>query len=178
MKITKHMLKKLVKEEIMRELGPAEGLAVEAIDLSPEKIQALRKLACTKYGRRALVKLANQILDDPGNIESHIGPLARLVGIPAGELAEEIKKQPVPDLGLPMQPETVGQGLKLLGGFLGGPLRAAIGPMIPGFIEQACDLSQPLPVEEGKRVTKHMLKKLIKEELQKIRRRVRGIKGV
>jgi len=167
MKITKNVLKKLIKEELGQMTAAAPEVRRDPKASGGIDINQMRKVACTKFGQNALLALAKEVLNDPGNLERHIGPLAAQLGMDASTLAAEIRKQPVPpDLAqIPMMPSTVGAGLDMLGGWTGAPLRMAIGPALPGLIKNACDLSKPL--EEGRKITKSYIKKLVNEEIQK-----------
>ena len=165
MKITKSRLKQIIKEEYASVM---DGALEEVANLDPEKINMIRKAACTKFGQRGLVKMAEAVLDNPTDLEKHLSPLAVLVpGMDTAQLAKTIKSMKLPDLGLPMQPKTVGQALQMLSGFLGDGLRSIIKPQLPQAVAMACDLSLQIPLEESTRkITKEDLKFLIKEELR------------
>ena len=175
MKITKQYLKRLIKEEFedMPSMDTDVFASQKGLDL-----EMIRTLACTKLGQAAVVTMAEAILDDPANIEEAIKPLARMANVDVVALVDAIKNASIPNALIPSQlkslgVKTIGDALELLGGFAGLMLKPLLKPMLPQAVAAVCSLDT---LEENKlpkrtstmKITKQYLKRLIKEELEKI----------
>ena len=175
MKITKQYLKRLIKEQFedMPSMDTDVFASQKVLDL-----EMIRTLACTKLGQAAVVTMAEAILDDPANIEEAIKPLARMANVDVVALVDAIKNASIPNALIPSQlkslgVKTIGDALELLGGFAGLMLKPLLKPMLPQAVAAVCSLDT---LEENKlpkrtstmKITKQYLKRLIKEELEKI----------